>query len=290
MKKVLVVIGVCFFGLGVTSLSALTNLQAPLAERILTEDGDLVRVPIWVWANSLTGDKAAIVLNQTGELDAFKLHRTWRRGQTVGQAMRSAEDYLGRFRVHFERETLTLISLSAEDALKKNGSVTGYSGWSKEQDAVTGPYWKIGIGGGASLDADPFTAIDVFAPLTRGLDVVLRSDIYIDYVQWSEFDNYYYYEGNFGLSLGVRATANHSGVFSPFIQAGISLFSSGSGQMDNLTQSYTLPSEKTFGIMASGGIRVGSLKGLMLSAEVAIMPRHQGYYTPHFFGTIIFCL
>jgi len=182
MKKVLVVIGVCFFGLGVTSLSALTNLQAPLAERILTEDGDLVRVPIWVWANSLTGDKAAIVLNQTGELDAFKLHRTWRRGQTVGQAMRSAEDYLGRFRVHFERETLTLISLSAEDALKKNGSVTGYSGWSKEQDAVTGPYWKIGIGGGASLDADPFTAIDVFAPLTRGLDVVLRSDIYIDYV------------------------------------------------------------------------------------------------------------
>jgi len=125
MKKVLVVIGVCFFGLGVTSLSALTNLQAPLAERILTEDGDLARVPIWVWANSLTGDKAAIVLNQTGELDAFKLHRTWRRGQTVGQAMRSAEDYLGRFRVHFERETLTLISLSAEDALKKNGSVTG---------------------------------------------------------------------------------------------------------------------------------------------------------------------
>ena len=118
----------CFFS------SLLTNLQAPLADRILIDDGDFAEVPIWKWANDITGDKAAIVMSKTGELDSFMLHRTWRRGQTVGQAVRAVEDYLGRFRVHFERDTMTFISLSASELQKKTPGESGYQGWAADEE------------------------------------------------------------------------------------------------------------------------------------------------------------
>ncbi|HPH03857.1 MAG TPA: hypothetical protein PLM00_08475 [Spirochaetota bacterium] len=292
----LISVSVCILIFGPGALSALTNLQAPLAERILSEDGDLARVPIWVWANSLTGDKAAIVLNQTGELDAFKLHRTWRKGQTVGQAMRSAEDYLGRFRVHFERETLTLISLSAEDALKKNGTATGYSGWATDDDE-NGLSSKIGmmvgVGGEEFGLADPVIGVEFGLPLGKNFDALFRFDYHFDGYE-TVYDEYandtIMYSSATHFMAGVRFTIGPQAVVAMFFQAGLLMYSCDGEGATGGAISYEPFSETGAGFHLAGGFRLGSPRGLMLTTEFGFDTAVDGMLYGQFRGGLMFWL
>lgn len=295
MKPRYIIVAVCILGLSATPLPALTNLQAPLAERILTEDGDLARVPIWVWANSLTGDKAAIVLNRTGELDAFKLHRTWRKGQTVGQAMRSAEDYLGRFRVHFERETLTLISLSADEALKKAGNQTGYSGWRGlpiEDDISYKIGVTVGIGGEEFDLSAPILGVEFGLPLGPNFDGIFRFDYHVsgyEVVAYAEAGaDYVNITSAMHFMAGVRLTVAPQSVVAPFLQGGLLLYSC-DGVWD--TQSSSEPvNEFGVGVHLAGGFRFGSPRGLMLITETGFDIAYDGMMYWQFRGGFLIYL
>jgi len=262
----------CFFS------SLLTNLQAPLADRILIDDGDFAEVPIWKWANDITGDKAAIVMSKTGELDSFMLHRTWRRGQTVGQAVRAVEDYLGRFRVHFERDTMTFISLSASELQKKTPGESGYQGWAADEED-SGLSWKIaflagamGLGSEDIFSGPPGLSVggEISAPVSEIFDVVFRFE-YNEYdgpslIEGSSETTDYAYSAIFS-GVMFRVIPWQKAIVTPYAHVGISFtvdnieiyYNDGSGD-DHIDTS-------SFGLIFGGGLRLGPPESFMIMLE-----------------------
>lgn len=101
------------------SFPSAVGAEKPLADRVIADNGDMKNVLVWQWLNDLTRNNAAVALTSIGDLSQITLPRAWRRGQTVGHVVRSAELFLGRFRVHFEDRTLTLVSLTANEMMKQ---------------------------------------------------------------------------------------------------------------------------------------------------------------------------
>jgi len=258
--------------------AGLTNLQAPLADRILTDDGDFAEVPIWKWANDITGDKAAIVLSKTGELDSFMLHRTWRRGQTVGQAVRAVEDYLGRFRVHFERETMTFISLSASELQMKTSGGSGYQGWVADEED-SGLSWKIAVFFGLTstgvdgvADSKGFLAGgEVAAPLTSILDILIQFD-YNGHDAPDEVDVGYYSVTSLVPGLLARLIPWQQAILTPYAQAGFGL----SLKSMELTDGNTAD-DSSLCLLFGGGIRLGPPESFMIMLEAGL--RVEDYAT-----------
>lgn len=273
---VMVCLALLVFVMNPFGLSAgLTNLQAPLADRILTDDGDFAEVPIWKWANDITGDKAAIVLGKTGELDSFMLHRTWRRGQTVGQAVRAVEDYLGRFRVHFERDTMTFISLSAHELQSKTTGANRYQGWTDDKEN-SGYSWKIALLGGiADLGDEVFSnphgiiaGGEISAPLYEIFDVVFRFE-YNDYlgpslIEGSPGTQDFWYSSFFS-GLMVRVMPWQNAVVTPYAHLGLSFSVEDTVTYDGVSDPSA--SKNSFGLVAGGGVRVGPPESFMLMLE-----------------------
>ncbi|HPH03856.1 MAG TPA: hypothetical protein PK297_12960 [Spirochaetota bacterium] len=259
--------------------AGLTNLQAPLADRILMDDGDFAEVPIWKWANDITGDKAAIVMSKTGELDSFILHRTWRRGQTVGQAVRAVEDYLGRFRVHFERDTMTFVSLSANELQKKTLGASGYQG-SSDESVDDGLSWKIAVFGGIVGDesgefgSSPGILIggEVAAPIFGMFDLVVRiefQDFFGD--ELLDLGMVVYYYKAVAPQVLFRFLPWQDAIVTPYIHAGFA-YNIQAVDVDEYATPAGFPLESSvgnsLGFVFGGGLRIGPPESFMLMFEL----------------------
>lgn len=161
----------------VTPLAALDD-GTPLARRVIARDGDMKLVPIWKWFNELTGDNAAVILLSPDDLGRFELHRSWRKGQTVGEVVRDVERHLGRFRVHFEDDSVSLLSLSAEEVIRLPENKDGYPAWNAYGEASVvriGVFGAIEYNGGMSGGTCTLEASYVLSP---ALEAFLRADFY----------------------------------------------------------------------------------------------------------------
>ena len=161
-----------------TSFAAGPVDRTPLVNRLVSEDGDRKNVLLWQWLNDLTGDNAAVVLTQAGDLAKVSLPRMWRKGQTIGQVVRGAELFLGDFKVHFSQRTLTLISMTASEKMNNEDyrKTVFASGWGE------GLVFSVEAWGGlmqpatVAAEADPFTSFGAGLALgfMPGLEATLR--------------------------------------------------------------------------------------------------------------------
>ena len=167
-------------------------------EDVLPADGDRQVVPFSQWLRDLTGNRSGIVYT-TNDWSGFSLPRTWTKGQTVGQALKSARLFTGRFDIHFLDEAVTLTPVADPDDLPKiavqtrrkqifsrgdfvftagvhTSSYTPKIAQSLYSDSATGYPISSGISGVG--DAAFFDHVDVFISDRISIGFLVRSSSY----------------------------------------------------------------------------------------------------------------
>ncbi len=167
-------------------------------EDVLPADGDRQVVPFSQWLRDLTGNRSGIVYT-TNDWSGFSLPRTWTKGQTVGQALKSARLFTGRFDIHFLDEAITLTPVTDHEDLPKidvrtprkqifsegdvvftlgihSSSYTPKVAQSEFPDSASGYPYSSGISGvgGASF----FNHFDVFVSDRISIGFLVRSSYY----------------------------------------------------------------------------------------------------------------
>lgn len=100
-------------------LACLTHIHAlPLEERVLEADGDKAVVPFTQWLQEVSGRQYGIVLHDTAWND-FSLPRSWKKGQTVRDAVSTAQLFSGRFLVEWSDDAVTLVPVTKREKLPR---------------------------------------------------------------------------------------------------------------------------------------------------------------------------
>ena len=214
--------------LAISSPLSAETAQVPLANRIIAADGDMKNVLIWRWLNELTQDNAAVVLTTTGDLSQISLPRSWRKGQTVGQVIRGAEIFLGRFRVHFEGKTLTLISMTADEMMtnKAYKETARVRDW--EEDAGPGSIRsELELYSGLMTTGDTYNSSQTLLAFGAGYSFRLADTWLAGYLRLeggfgeAEYSQLSFSVAKANLQAGVRWLPFNSWVISPYLQAGL---------------------------------------------------------------------
>ena len=152
-------------------VSAADNKKSFMMNTIITKDGDMKTVPLWQWLNDLTGKRAAVVLSEPNDLADIRVPRAWKKGQTIGEVVRAAEIFLGRFRVVFLNNTVTLRSLTADELLRRKDykKAVNYDAWEANYEEIRTGFWIHGYA--PALVSDVNTVNTMFG---GGLGVVFR--------------------------------------------------------------------------------------------------------------------
>ena len=240
-----------------------------LINRVLTTNGDMKTVALWRWLNDLTGNRAAVVLSEPNDLADIRVPRAWKKGQTIGEVVRAAEVFLGRFRVVFQENAVTLRSLTADELLRRKDykKAVNYDRWEADYEVMRTGFWIHGYA--PALVSDVSTVNTMFG---GGLGVVFRlyrnSLSGIARLEYSFADQPDYSSESTMRTLfaGLRWNAAYFGSFGLYLQGGLSgSWFSGPGE----DLSGTVYDWSGLGLRAGGGINWWFTEHLRAFAEVS---------------------
>lgn len=234
--------------------------DSPLMKRVLKADGDLERVPLWQWFRELTGENAAFVLDGEEDLADLRVHRTWRKGQTVGQVVYALERHLGRFRVHFERNAVSLVSTETRAAMLRPENRAAYATWvrlGEPSDWRLAPSLMLEFGTGGTQGG--CFGLEVSYALARTFDALVRIDSYFAFRNLTIDGIEYQFDGlptvTAGIAPAIRWIPLPDWTIAPYLQAGIvyNVLSGGTG----IDSSAPAVDKSGFGLTGAVGARLG---------------------------------
>jgi len=286
MNRIRIFVALLILNLMYMSLAAAESKPVPLSNQVVTNDGDMKNVLIWQWLNELTADNAAVVLTTAGELSKISLPRSWRKGQTVGQVMRAAEIFLGRFRVHFEGKTLTLISLTADEMMTNRAytEISKVRKWDDEKNHDT-IRSMLEIYSGVMMTGDTYNSAQTLLSFGVGYSFVFVDTWLAGFFRLEcGFGNPQYSQLDFdvqkaNMHAGVRWLPFNGWFVSPYLQVGLlySVYTENGKYWDTSDQDMEDRFWGGLGMAGSIGLRIGSPSSLSLFFEYGMSITYLSY-------------